>query len=263
MDRLQIKQASPRSAIPALLGLVIAFLALILSSTFTSAHPVAGLPLDHFKCYQTEGPAVLATVLLEDQFDAAAGIVETAVVGSPARFCNPVQKSHKGQTRIKHEENHLVFYLTNAVPTPPQTVVVSNQFDPATGPQTLQLLNNHVVLAVPTEKQPHGPTTDLDHFKCYRATGQPINDRVGLKDQFHRERVKVLEPFRFCNPVEKNHAGAVTPILRPDDHLVCYVITIRPFTTTVAVTNQFFPGQTLTVFDADRLCVPSQKLHAP
>lgn len=208
---------------------------------------------DHFKCYQTrQGVPVNRLVLLRDQFDDVAQ--ETEVIQA-VKFCNPVEKTHRGDvTRIQKENNHLIFYSISTSVGPPKVVTADNQF----GVQELNVLQP-VFLALPTEKSGFGAPTNLDHFKCYQATGAPVSARVDLNDQFHGEPgVLVFEPKLFCNPVEKIHGG-VTPIQNPVDHLVCYNIRGNPFAAQVQARNQFGP-QNLIVESADLLCVPSLKL---
>jgi len=244
---------------------VVALVALFLVNAWSGddVGAIHGLPLDHFKCYLTTGRPANDAVVLRDQFDAAAGIVEDAKVRRPVRFCNPVEKTDAAGvvTPISDPNAHLKLYLIDTQPAPSRTVIVSNQF----GPNQALTVSNPEVLAVPTRKLPFPPPAPnaLDHFKCYRAEGASINTAVQLKDQFHTESdVRVAQPFGFCNPVEKTHAGVVTPINHPLDHLVCYVIAGTPFTTVVRVQNQF-GRERLKLSTADLLCVPSQKLTGP
>src|SRR2546428_647019 len=121
----------------------------------------------------------------------------------------------------------------------------------------------------------------LDHFKCYRTTGQPPDVTVLLHDQFDpagvppdptfvRWPVKfclpvakttpaLLRPIEFCNPVEKTHGDVTTPIKNPTAHLLCYTITQTTFQGDALVRNQFGGGP-MPMATADMLCVPSQKL---
>ena len=118
------------------------------------------------------------------------------------------------------------------------------------------------------------PTATLDHFKCYQAEGQSVNDLVFLRDQFGVadktfERDIVTQAKFFCNPTRKVHvtAGAVIQvgINNPDAHLTWYEI--KPALNQqfqprqVVVTNQFVPnGQQLTVIKPRFLAVPTQKV---
>ena len=101
---------------------------------------------------------------------------------------------------------------------------MQNQF----GPQKLTV-TDPILLGVPSQKDTEPPPSGLDHFKCYQATGNPVNAVVDLIDQFHFEPgVAVLNPDWFCNPTEKIHNGQDFPITDPVDHLVCYLINPQP-----------------------------------
>lgn len=211
-------------------------------------------PLDHFQCYTVaQGEPANATVTLRDQFG-----TEKANVFDPDTFCNPAAKTHANRvTPIGDEDAHLTFYgIETANQEPPQAVLVGNQF----GRDQRLKVGVARYLAVPTQKDPHAAPKNLDHFKCYQAEGQPINASVGLQDQFHMQSaVQILDPQLLCNPVEKEHAGATTPILHPDDHLVCYAIEGSTFDGANVVTHNQFVQGTLSVGAARMLCVPSSK----
>ncbi len=243
-----------------ILGFVIGLLSLLIPGSIATAE--GDLDLDHFKCYRTPHTIPIgANILLEDQFDRAAKMVEQVQVGRAVRFCNPVEKSHGNKvTPIKNPDAHLKLYrITTSAPAVAREVVVSNQFDPAGNPQTL-IVTRPRWLFVPTQKHGHQKPQGLDHFKCYWAAGQNVKATVDLKDQFDTEKkVKVLSPVLFCNPVMKLHDDVVTPIQNPDAHLVCYRITGKKFAATVSTDNQFGP-ETFTVTQARPLCVPSKKL---
>jgi hypothetical protein len=111
----------------------------------------------------------------------------------------------------------------------------------------------------------------LDHFECYRTTAQPPNVTVLLKDQFVVPGIPpalpfvVLNPVRFCNPVEKTtSAGVVTPITNPDGHLELFLTgpaALKP-SWKVLVKNQF-GRQTLRAFSPEILAVPTAKNDQP
>ena len=110
----------------------------------------------------------------------------------------------------------------------------------------------------------------LDHFKCYRmpeVTGNTVlPTTVTLQDQFdialgRAELVEVFVHLRFCNPVEKRVAGAVTEIKRNDHHLTLYAVDPvegKPIRGDVVVLNQF-GKQKLRIESADILAVPTTK----
>ena len=117
--------------------------------------------------------------------------------------------------------------------------------------------------------------TGTDHFKCYdvRAEDGFPPFTITLVDQFEREQVLVQRPVTLCNPVAKcvddDHNSATppdcTPVLNPDDHLVCYETRDDSGSPTferreVIVSNQFGKEQRLTVLRRTNLiCLPSLK----
>lgn len=218
--------------------------------------------VDHFRCYLPfNNPVVNTNIQLIDQFDAAMHAVENINLLIIFRFCNPVTKSVAGvvtpMVSIKH---HLTIFLINPQAIIMRTVTVKNQF----GTQTLSVADARA-LAVPTGKaifpNPAPPAPiDMDHYKCYIASGNPVNVLVTLSDQFFGESVWATQPLAFCNPVTKIHDSITTGILNPDGHLVCYVTTPSAFTgATVNISNQFGLF-TLDLGRPDLLCVPSLKL---
>lgn len=233
-----------------LLGLV----ALVGAFAVEASH---GLELDHFKCYISRDlTSANEPVMLRDQFGPAQARVLTVL-----RFCNPVEKTTQDGTvtPIKDPNAHLAIYRISPQPLVPRTVIVSNQFGDA---QRLEVAQA-AALAVPTKKDDHDFPRNLDHFLCYRARGQRIDEPVRLRDQFLLDRARVLDPIALCNPVEKTHDGVVTPIQHPDEHLVCYTIrTQTPVARAVRADNQF-GLETLNLGSADILCVPSKKQLVP
>jgi len=102
---------------------------------------------------------------------------------------------------------------------------------------------------------------DLDHYKCYRVEGPPVEISRLLIDQFQGGFTDVLFPEYLCNPVEKTHldVGTNFPILRPTEHLVCYQINFPPLPgLAVSFRDQFIETQVPLDF-VDLLCVPSLK----
>jgi hypothetical protein len=176
---------------------------------------------DHFKCYLPNATSTIPTqsVQLSDQFSS-----NTARVRNIWRFCNPTMKNHVGViTPITNPDAHLALHIASPQPLVNRQVVIRNQFGVSTiitGPAKF--------LAVPTQKEPHGPPFNLDHFNCYTATsGAAANAVVALGDQWFASEHKVGGPILFCNPVKKIHNKVVTPILHPRDHLTCYKIKDR------------------------------------
>ena len=179
--------------------------------------PTAPPNLDHFYCYFASGRVQPATVLLQDQFDAALNKTDQVQDLRFIRFCNPVQKTtSKGTvTQILHPADHPAMYLINPEPIIPRVVIVRNQF----GTQQLRT-GNAVLLAVPSGKvwpvpvtvPPQTPPipTDLDHFKCYLASGKPIDRAVLLKDQFFQDTAGGLAAVLAADSVLQSRSKKCT-----------------------------------------------------
>ena len=210
--------------------------------------------LDHFKCYEALQPNFRRRVVgTRDQF----GQRRTRVLRT-RQLCNPVSKNGG---RILQPRAHLVCYETRDTgnPTPPRTVLVTNQFAQrklrTTKPNRLCVpsLKRRTAGAVATTPN---PTRVLDHFRCYDVEPQPAARTVKLADQFGTTETKILRVIRLCNPVRKNNE----PVRRAKSHLVCYTIEdlqqFRPLA--VRVRNQF--GQAaLRIRRPETLCLPSFK----
>lgn len=215
--------------------------------------------LGHFKCYQTLGNPVDQAVKTQDQFDIKeqTGFEET-FVRRAFRFCNPVAKLHRGRFfDIPDRQAHLTMYVTAPTDVTAQRIVaIANQF----GKTRIRTFSSPV-LATPTAKNNEGFPESLDHYKCYRAYGRPVNTVVTLRDQFHVEQgIKVGAPVLFCNPTRKiDAAGNAFGVQNASDHLACYQISQQPFEKSIVAFDQF-GTQELRVRDADLLCAPTKKL---
>jgi hypothetical protein len=83
-----------------------------------------------------------------------------------------------------------------------------------------------------------------------------------LTDQFNTERVNVVRPEAFCNPVDKNGEGIANPSL----HLTCYKIRdvrgdeFPKFEKRRVEVNDQFGTRTLLLKKIRSLCVPSSKI---
>ncbi len=219
--------------------------------------------LDHFRCYLVPtAPTLAVSVRLQDQFDSPTGLFENITSLVAVRFCNPDRKVVNGVvTPIVNPAHHLTMYVINQQPVVSRTAVISNQF----GTQNLVLADARFLLVptgkgVPPNPAP-SPSTDLDHYKCYAASGANLNrGNVALSDQFIAETITVLQPVLFCNPVLKIHGNVTTPILHPSAHLTCYATSASHFTGVTVNTRNQFSVAALAVRQPDLLCVPSTKL---
>jgi len=215
--------------------------------------PDAPLPLNHFYCYFVTSSPVNAQVRTQDQFDIRP---RKTLVQNPTTFCNPVKKTFGNNVSdVLYPNDHLIGYFLGVSHKDKKlNVDVRNQF----GVQRLTVFLPAVRLMTPTQKKPHDPPKDTDHFKCYDVEGQPVNVTVSLEDQFQKTQVVVLQPTSLCNPTRKLHNGVWTEVQHRKAHLVCYEVTQVDFSKTVKTINQF-RREKLTPENPDTLCVPSKK----
>jgi len=203
---------------------------------------------DHYQSYPTtptvgaEGPVVQ----IDDQFGS-----QVTDLGLPIRFLVPVDKNDEG---IDDPISHLTCYqISDGSPGP--AVISTNQF--GAQPLTLGLPES---LCVPTEKLITPGPVDVDHYKCYFASGASIGAGVSLVDQFQARSSVVLDPRLFCTPADKNGEGIDDPLT----HLTCYDTNpIGQPPGLIPIVNQFVPGDQLELLGADLLCAPSTKQVVP
>jgi hypothetical protein len=107
--------------------------------------------LNHYWCYEANGPRVRQRVTLEDQFG-----TNTVRVEQPSLFCNPVEKTRDGQvTPIEEEEVHLTCYeIKGPQRTRGTTFGVFNQFE-----QDMFKVTAFELLCVPSEKLGFAPVS--------------------------------------------------------------------------------------------------------
>ncbi|MBW2399614.1 MAG: hypothetical protein JRG80_10100, partial [Deltaproteobacteria bacterium] len=128
--------------------------------------------VDHFRVYPNsagfgiDGPIVQ----IDDQFGS-----QTTDLGGVVRFMVPADKNQEG---LADFFSHLTCYqIVDGVAGP--AVISTNQF----GAQSLTL-GAPDTLCVPTEKLITPGPVNIDHYKCYVATGAPVDLGVSLQDQF-------------------------------------------------------------------------------
>jgi hypothetical protein len=205
-------------------------------------------PAEHFTVYRATGPDG-PPVSMADQFG-----TQVTDLGETSLFMVPAEKNLEA---IFDPFTHLTCYdiLDPALP-PPALVTVTNQF------VTDQPIDVGVAreLCVPTEKLIAPGPIDGDHYRCWEASdpsGTSLGIDVTLVDQFQGFTSTVLEPFRLCNPVDKNGEG----IKDSNTHLVCY--TLQPeggfLGFQIPIQNQFFSLASIDVQQTFALCAPSSK----
>jgi len=211
--------------------------------------PTPVLLVDHYELYNALGPPG-PVVTLSDQF-----LNDIQPVGPLQFFLVPTNKNQEG---ILRPDQHLAGYPV--LGSFAAMVDIDNQF----GLQTISVLDSKF-LAVPSQKiigsDPGPIPLTIDHYRCYKADGPPLNRPVTVQDQFDPspQPALVTLPEYFCNPVNKNGEG----ILNPMGHLTCYqidhaVVLVPP----VRVRNQFHAVPELVSIEPQpvALCVPTWKL---
>ena len=105
--------------------------------------------LNHYWCYQAEGPRVSQSVTLDDQFG-----TDEVRVERPKYFCNPVEKTYAGVTeRIVERQVHLTCYeIFGPQRTTATTFRARNQFE-----QDMFTVTSYDLLCVPSEKKGFQP----------------------------------------------------------------------------------------------------------
>ena len=217
----------------------------LLLLTLTVGVSETAFALDHFRGYPVsadtggDGPVVQ----IADQFG-----TQTTDLGSPTRFLVPVLKNDETLTDVF---SHLTCY-TIPDGTAGPLVISTNQF--GAQPLTLGAPDS---FCVPTEKLISPGPINIDHYKCYLATGAAVDVGVSLQDQFGTLSAIVLNPRLFCTPADKNGEGIVDPVM----HLTCYDTTPPGEAPgPVPILNQFLPAaDVLGLLEADMLCAPSTK----
>jgi hypothetical protein len=203
---------------------------------------------DHFQSYPVaavtgmDGPIVQ----IVDQFGS-----QTTDLGLPIRFLVPADKNDEG---IDDPISHLTCYQIDDGVAGPQ-VISTNQF----GEQPLTL-GTPDSLCVPTEKLIDPGPVDVDHYKCYVASGAPVDLGVAVMDQFQARATLVVEPKLFCAPANKNGEGIDDPV----NHLTCYSTSpVGGAPGLIPISNQFVAGDQIELLGPDLLCAPSTAQVVP
>jgi hypothetical protein len=232
--------------------LVIAGGALVLAVLAVPAMNADANPIpvwNHYKTYVImPQPTYNFSIELDDQF--GRGLYHTMFLdqlGLPAI---------KNNEPVADTTTHYTWWTIEGE-EPGRKVVVENQF----GEQGL-FVKDVRYLWNPAVKNPQ-PGTDLptaNHYKCYDATGPPVEQTVTLQTQFGFEDVVVKEPEVFCNPAKKtDQHGNVFPIVDEHQHYVCYWLDPPTQLQRRVVTWDQFLVEEVTLEQNLYLCVPSLK----
>jgi hypothetical protein len=220
---------------------------------------------NHFRCYiiSSQTPQPAQSITLEDQFTSEP---ESSLVGEPVMFCPPTAKTRSEQEfPIEDEQEHYALYNAPGTASP-RTVLVTDQF----GANVPWQITTPKYVMVPTAKTIGGQTFDdrenMNHYRCYEASGPRVGARVTLDDQFSGpDNVRVTTPTLFCAPAEKVHGADTFPIEDENLHLACYEIHGKQKTQqhTLTAENQFETDEWQTG-PWEILCAPAEKtLPAP
>jgi hypothetical protein len=217
----------------------------------------------HFMCYEPTKIGVGVNVELVDRFRSASGAIENL-----KRICNPADKNEEDPGSLAFPD-HLASYEFDTTAFPKRKVTVTNQF----GTREVEL-QRAVRLMVPTAKGPINPPQNpagppnpplIDHFVCYQAKGQAVNQSTTVDDQFNPTvglLADVRQPETVCVPANKNGEGFVGPNGAFGPGLVCYDVRTTPdrqeYTGDFVMNNQLTGGNLTRGLHGPReLCVQS------
>jgi len=223
-------------------------LLLLLGLVWSNAQAQVGPAEDHFKVYDASpGITVPGPVVLTDQFGTL-----TFDTLDLTNFATPVQKN--GEPTYDLRRHQTWYRISQLMPT--RQVILENQF----GAQTWYV-KDAAFLVTPALKNETGELPVANHYECYKALGPSLDVPVQLLDQFGNRSAVLLEPVLFCNPVEKQVAGVVYPIVDPHAHLACYRMDPQlQYDIPIVAQDQFGVWQLHLTTD-EWLCVPSLKTY--
>jgi hypothetical protein len=207
------------------------------------------LPENHYKTYETLGPALTIPMTLRDQF----GFFTVSDI-TLEKFANPVDKNGEG---IFDFEAHQTWWRL-FIPQAARTVVVADQF--GAGEWTV---GSAFYLLAPALKNPPaegGTLPDRNHYLCYEVLGGPSPGAdVVLSDQFGTITTQVGQAKLLCNPVEKTVEDVSYPVVDPVVHLACYdIVDPNPYDVPLVAMDQF-GFWSLVALQSQCLCVPATK----
>jgi CSLREA domain-containing protein len=217
----------------------------------------------HFLRYRLE-QSELRTVIEGEFFDQFGTLAVELREGE--WLLNPAEKRRAGREPepIEREDEHYVCYGLPYMSVADRFVTVENQFVRST-----LRLGRPLTFCTPASKalagDPGPPPEDAGHFLCYDVRGEtPLfpSETLVARDQFGERTIRIDRARELCNPAGKRVGETFEPIVRPEEHLVCYRITTQTpafAPLTVRTNDQFFSPSTLDVRALERLCVPSTK----
>jgi hypothetical protein len=133
--------------------------------------------LNHYWCYQANGPRVGVQATLEDQFSGP----DEVRVTTPTLFCNPAEKvSPEGQFRIEDRQLHLACYEVHGKQATEQfTFTVHNQFETDEYQSAAwEIICAPAAKEIPSASNLTAPQTIL----AWMTAAPPFRDPAGLRD---------------------------------------------------------------------------------
>lgn len=214
--------------------------------------------VDHYKVYALNPTFTKIAVKLADNFN-----TETVTLSELGGLGHPVDKNREG---IIAPNAYLSVYVFKPKTVHGGKIKFKDQF----GIQTWKLGHADFLL-VPTEKIKTGskpPPATLDHYKCYEASGNRLDKKVSLRDEYDGKTAKTVtveQPCFWCNPATKTHGTKTFKINNPKQYLACYLI--KPQTRfsppKLERTKDQFGTHKMVVMFPNLLCVPATKEGEP
>lgn len=228
-------------------------------------------PTEHFMSYKTKDVKGSEkfdkfTVTLSDNFNPNRELT----VEKTYRLFNPIDKNDEG---LDDTVSHMMGYKIKEPKGEPKSekikgIMVSNQF----GDVTLDVKKPKLLL-VPSAKDHFAVPEVLDpvlinHFTCYDVKETKHTPKFEKRDatvydpNFDSTVVyEVKKPKMLCIPTEKTHDGITSPILSPEENLLCYDTKKdkgeSKFEKVNVFTNNQFGADEHKIYKVEDLCVPS------
>jgi len=150
------------------------------------------------------------------------------------------------------------------IPTQRHEIVVGHQFGTFNF-----VVQDAVWLANPADKNDQIPPPIewpiwANHYLCYMIVeGEPLNRTLVMDDQWGPHSNVALDPYCFCNPVEKVLPdGDTWPIVDAEAHLTCYWVNMIPASQQFYFDDQFVRNGYRVAGWERLICFPSTKDEA-
>jgi hypothetical protein len=219
-----------------------------------------GLPLfpeNHYLVYTVADPLTFSVNLqFRDQWGGWEGSQNLIL----EKFANPLWEKN-GEIVLYDDLVHHTWWRLQPIPNPVRQVKVEHQFglhDIVTA-EAIFLLN-------PADKDDRIPPPEdwprrANHYLCYQIIeGEVLNISLDMIDQWGPHQNVALDPYCFCNPVEKTTLddGVVYPIVDGTMHLTCYRLELVPSGVSFVYDDQFLRNGN-NAREECLICLPSLK----